>query len=496
MQSLKNLTGTLSALSMAAAAAFAIRSAYAADLSLYYGQTSGTNNARSDGVYIGTETGIGTTSRGGVSNGGVAPANIALSQTAIADTISMAIGEYLSLSINAVLTGNQNPDRSIAETTNSTATVVQPNSMGLSALGIRIPSSDRSGAILQPLIVGSPYATYAGTPAYASTAKLNESQTTPGGPVAPSWFGSTFSGDVEQNDGSVSSNSQIFGGNTSANGLTSETLVLPFSSTASSAAYTNSTEFFNSLIYKADSYGTVTLTPYVDSSATQYWRLLTPATGGGQGANGGTLSRYQATFFTPSDTIGTLPLLVIEVPGPIGPTHSILTLGSSAPAPAYGSSSGTLTVSGHNGSYNLAEIAGLNDVTNYVEATGWNPASDEEIYGLDVLVNGNQASVGQLVTLINAIDGDGKAPASSGVTASTFNPGGAFAAGYDLFLTYAGGGPATTDFLGLDLSSSNDSNLIGYSFSAVAVVPEPMSLGILAVGGVGILGRRGRRGKT
>src|SRR6202034_1623139 len=169
-------------------------------LTLYYGQTAGTSNATSDGVFIGTETGAGTTSRGGVSNAGVAPILVPLAQTGTADTITMGVNQYLSLSINAVLTGNPNSDGGLAETTNSTKTVVQPNNMGLSALGIRIPSSDASGTTLQPLITGSPNATFNSVPGYLSTAKLNQSTTTPGGPSAPDWTGSSGSGDVEQTD--------------------------------------------------------------------------------------------------------------------------------------------------------------------------------------------------------------------------------------------------------------------------------------------------------
>jgi hypothetical protein len=35
--------------------------------------------------------------------------------------------------------------------------------------------------------------------------------------------------------------------------------------------------------------------------------------------------------------------------------------------------------------------------------------------------------------------------------------------------------------------------LTGYTFTAVSVVPEPMSLGLLALGGVSLMTRRSRR---
>ena len=56
--------------------------------------------------------------------------------------------------------------------------------------------------------------------------------------------------------------------------------------------------------------------------------------------------------------------------------------------------------------------------------------------------------------------------------ATTTDPTGGTLAGldgggvYNLFLTYAGGAPGggTSDDLGIDLSSTNDSNLTGYTF--------------------------------
>ena len=102
-----------------------------------------------------------------------------------------------------------------------------------------------------------------------------------------------------------------------------------------------------------------------------------------------------------------------------------------------------------------------------------------------------------LLTAIN--NGDSAVPESLGVFASTTDPtngalneldGGGV---YNLFLRLAGGGPSASDDLGIDLSNSNDPNLTGYTFTAIAVVPEPMSLGLLGIGGVGLMTRRNRR---
>jgi hypothetical protein len=64
---------------------------------------------------------------------------------------------------------------------------------------------------------------------------------------------------------------------------------------------------------------------------------------------------------------------------------------------------------------------------------------------------------------------------------------------YNLFLTFSSGGPSAADDLGIDLSQTNDPYLAGYSFTAVAVVPEPMTLSLLTLGGIGVMSRRNRR---
>ncbi len=504
MQSAKNRIKVLSALSMAAAATFAANSAKAVTLSLYYGNTAGTaagtptSNATGDGIWVGNSTGSTSTHP---STFKTAKGNLQGTPTQITPnasgptTITVPLGQYLSISINALLTGDANGDSGKSEVTTKGGTVVEPGSLGLSGLGIRIPVSanDATGSILQPVNNGGAYTSFNSVPGFNSYATLNTVTTTPGGPAAPSWQKSS-PGDVEANSGSVGANNQIFGGNSAPNSNAAEISELQQFS-ASSAAYGNSTEFFQGLVYQGLSTGVVTLSPFADSTATQYWTVLTPASGLKKGVYQ-TATGYQPSYFGTSDSIQSLPVLVIDVVGTGTGTgsssHAILSLTAAAPTANYGTSSGTLAVTGSNGKYTLAQITGLSDVTNYVEATGWNPATDEEIYGLDVLVNGNAANATQLATLINAINGDSSGDgASAGVSAST-TPVGGFPSSYNLFLTYAGGG-TNPDFLGVDLSSTNDSNLVGYSFSEVAAVPEPMTIGLLAVGGVGLMARRNRR---
>jgi hypothetical protein len=463
VKSAKNSARALTAL---AAATIAVKSASAVTLTLYYGNTAGTSNPSSDGIYIGGGISTSANALGNLQNATQVPANVGGPTT-----VSIPVGAYVSIAINAVLTGDSNSDAGVNEITdNGSQSIAQPNFMGLAALGIRVPVSanDANGQILQPAAKGPSFTTFGNSvPGYNSFATVNRSTSEPGGPATPQWSSNVSPGDVEMNSGSVGANEQIFGGNsTIPQTVTGMNQLQQFS--GASSAYSNSTEFFRGLVYQGLSTGIVTLSPFVDTTATQYWGVLTPAS-----ENGG-ITHYQASFFKSNDTIGTLPALVIDV---TGASHSIVNVASSSASLAdYGISSGTLAVTGGNGSYTLAQLTGLN-----------------------VLVNGNQANATQLQTLINAIGGDKIAPWSL-LSASTTDPSGAFPGNYNLFFTiggpFAAGAPPNPGFIGVDLSSSNDPNLVGYSFSAIGVVPEPISCTLLMGASVILAPRRKCRMST
>ncbi len=196
-------------------------------------------------------------------------------------------------------------------------------------------------------------------------------------------------------------------------------------------------------------------------------------------------------------------------------SHPILSLTATSPGNTYGNqitngapgidkgtfsgpgaSSNKLTIVGSNGSYTIAQVSGMGiagggDASNFVEVSGFSPANDDELFALDVKVAGVQATATQISTLISEIDSFAVSlPTGLSVSSAlTIDP---FASNYNLFLT-ANPGVASDDFLGFDLSQTNDSNLVGYTVSAVAIVPEPLTLGIMAIGGVGLLARRNRR---
>jgi len=197
--------------------------------------------------------------------------------------------------------------------------------------------------------------------------------------------------------------------------------------------------------------------------------------------------------------------------------HPIISLSTTAPASNYGNkivnatgvgngtfqnnpSSNKLSVIGGSSSYLFDQVTGISsgqgEATGNVEGTGFNPGTDQEVYALDVLASagGSALSNANLITLAadinsgNAYGGD--AGNEGAVVASTSLAADPFPSNYNLFLTFSS--PTQADnFLGVDLTQ--DPNIpAGAVVSAIAVVPEPMSMGLLALGGLGMLARRRR----
>jgi hypothetical protein len=173
-----------------------------------------------------------------------------------------------------------------------------------------------------------------------------------------------------------------------------------------------------------------------------------------------------------------------------GPTgHAIVAVAAgTSPGANYGSNIASLALPS-------SQATGLGATTASVTASGWNPATETEVFGVEVMDGGSPATSVELLPRLTAINsGDSYVPASSGVVAAATSV--PFGAPYNMTLTFAGGipgGVGSVDDLGIDLSSTNDPLLSGFTFDAVAVVPEPMSLSILALGGMAFLARRGRR---
>jgi len=287
--------------------------------------------------------------------------------------------------------------------------------------------------------------------------------------------------------------------------------VTQFTSQTNTASYATATDFADNMIFEGLAAGTVTLSPFVVSTSTEYW---TATPGAIVSPSSVSAVKYNSTHFAPSDVINNVPLLVIKIGSVTTKNHAIvafagtdtagygtqITQGTGTNQGSFNPNTGTNALAlgnqgGAHGFYTAATLTGINGgsgaAIDTVEATGI-LAGDEEIFALDVLVNGTQASTAQLTTLVAAINaGDSAVSASTGVVASLVSPvPDPFNSSYNLFLDPSGVNPG---FLGLDLS--DDSNLVGYTFSEVAVVPEPMTLGLLALGGVGLMTRRHRRSR-
>jgi hypothetical protein len=523
MQSAKKSTRILSALSMAAAAGMYASAAHASPtLSLYYGQETSYGNSN-NAVMIGS--GYNALSPNFDTEG----AHEALSGQTLESinasgptTITIPAGQYLSLAVDAVLTGNANSNSNGSSAGVKDGSVSQPSYLGLSELGMYISSSDAAASLLTPIAspndtAGTPDTTVSTIKAYTSTALVNNGAIGPNGGaynVIPAWTGTKGAGNVAPNEPGYSGTANqggvgffqngvpggdtnivgfIVGGNTQGDGTSKSDVqaIEQFAAQNNVGSYSNSTDFFDNLVFQALKAGTVTLAPFLVSQATEYWTNTSAVPS----------STSVATAYAPSNgfaggTINNLPVLVIDItPGvSSGPTGvPIISYGSTTPGAAYGSQVASLTVTGHNGSYAVAsEAISPASSDGYVAFAGFSPATDEEIFALDVLVNGTQATSSELATLVTAINaGDSSVTASTGVVASTSSPApDPFGAQYNLFLDPQGN---SAGFLGLDLLGSNDSSLAGYSVSAVAVVPEPMTLGLLALGGVGLMARRRNR---
>jgi hypothetical protein len=165
--------------------------------------------------------------------------------------------------------------------------------------------------------------------------------------------------------------------------------------------------------------------------------------------------------------------------------HNIisLTAASSGAPSGYGSSQGTLAVTGGSGSYTPASLTlSPTTATGYVEGKGFNPATDGEIYALDVVGATNLAT---LVSDINAQD--------PGVASLTY-PGGAsnpLGSQYNVFLDFTGANlPSGDNYLGFDLTQ--DAANPGATVAAVALVPEPTSAILVTSSVLLILARRKR----
>jgi hypothetical protein len=308
MQSAKKMKA-LSVLSMAAAATLGANAAQGAALTLYYDNI--TELAPNSSIVQSFNY-----------------ANVGGNYSAIPTAINITVGDTFEFGIDAVLSGNANPNAGTY-----IGGVLQPSYLGLSTLGIVVPSSDTNASKLAPNTLGPPFMIFGGAPDYNSTTSLNNqgglgSSVGPNnnhGGFVPSWFGTT-QGDVSPTSataGDVGDHFAIFQGNgpVAPNTVAGVNTLAQYG--AATASFGNATDFFDSLSYTALAPGTVTLSPAVVDTQSGYWlstlSLSVNSSGlsdwsGALPASGTVEPEYESTTFTnPGDVINGLPELVINI---------------------------------------------------------------------------------------------------------------------------------------------------------------------------------------
>jgi autotransporter-associated beta strand protein len=320
----------LAAISMAAAATLAANAAHGATLSLYYGNDpdySNSNNA----IIVGTgyDPDSGNTNNLGGTQWFSTETNIAVSETS-ATTITVPVGSYLSLAIDALLTGNSNPAGGNNKGPNHQ---VQPSYLGLSSLSVGVSSTDATAQFLTPIIsanpsLSGPVGKFGGKNTYSDSSSINNNssgyaQGSNGGGgynVIPSWA-ITGQADIQPNEpgydapsgnGSVGLNFYDSAVNVGPPNSTQSTGVQEleqFAASNNSASYNNATDYLDSLIFQGLSPGVVTLSPYVVTAGSSYW------TNTSSNPTGSLAQTYGVHIFSSSDTVNNTPVLVIDVVG-------------------------------------------------------------------------------------------------------------------------------------------------------------------------------------
>jgi hypothetical protein len=387
------------------------------------------------------------------------------------NTVTVPSGDIIEFGVDVLVTGNANP----AGTGTTGAGVYnakkanQPAFLGLGAYGFGM--SDSKVAVASVVDLNGPGGAGTTTSAEGS------------GITGWTLFGS---GNVDDNGGGILVTGPESAGNNAAAEVSTSTSLA--TNTALFGAGGGSTaELLNSLQIQATAAGTTVFTPS-DQEGNGTIGLITYTSGGSSTTAAGAPKYGNVTVVAgDGNIVNNLPALtVIVTPTAVITGHPIVSLTAEGSQVAgYGHNTlPTLTVVGSHGSYVAANDAASGTSAD-VEVTGFNPATDNEVYALKL--SGAGGNIGNIISEINA--------SNTGVTAEVpTSDVSALFPGYQIELVAKTGSQSGDQDLGIDLSGLTENSTPGtVTLADIAAVPEPASIGLL-MGASGLLmGRRKRK---